>query len=156
MCVSWYCRRSIDPITAPPGDVLNSFRSNSSWQTVPNSYRSAIWGHIMEHVWANTYGCQVPQRGVLESPSGPHGHSPEISRKLSAYSEYLFPAADTNLAMLLALADRYSETATLNVNRQYWQGNGIRFCIATLTKTRRGGPIFEAFYPAQGCVQSKF
>ena len=53
------------------------------------------------------------------------------------------------LAMLLALAsaDRFSDLAALDVNRHYREGNGIRFVITALTKTRQSGPPLEAFYP---------
>ena len=54
------------------------------------------------------------------------------------------------LAMLMALAnaDRCSDLAALDVDRQYNQTNGVRFIITALTKTRHSGPPLEAFYPA--------
>ena len=50
--------------------------------------------------------------------------------------------------MALANADRCSDLAALEVNRLYRQGNGIRFIVTALTKTRQSGPPREAFYPS--------
>ena len=52
------------------------------------------------------------------------------------------------LAVLFALAnaDRSSDLAALDLRFRTYQGNGVRFIIPGLTKTRRSGPPKEAFY----------
>ena len=52
------------------------------------------------------------------------------------------------LAVLFALAnaDRSSDLVPLDLRFRTYQGNGVRFIIPGLTKTRRSGPPKEAFY----------
>ena len=50
--------------------------------------------------------------------------------------------------MALANADRCSDLAALDVDYCTFQGNGVRFIIPSLTKTRKSGPPVKAFYSA--------
>ena len=52
------------------------------------------------------------------------------------------------MLMALSNADRCSVLAALDLNHRSYQTNGVRFIIPGLTKSRRNGPLIEAFYPS--------
>ena len=53
------------------------------------------------------------------------------------------------MLMALANADRCSDLAALDLRFRSFHGNGAKFIIPDLTKTRRNGSPAEAFYPLQ-------
>ena len=65
-------------------------------------------------------------------------------------NELSFQCLSHKLAMLMALsnADRCLDLVALDLNFRAYVGNGVRFVIPGLTKTRRSGPPLEAFYPS--------
>lgn len=50
--------------------------------------------------------------------------------------------------MVLSNADRCSDLVVLDLNFRDYVGNGVRFVIPGLTKTRISGPPLETFYPS--------
>jgi hypothetical protein len=52
------------------------------------------------------------------------------------------------MLMALSNADRSSDLAALDLNFRAYTGDGVRFVIPGLTKTRRNGPPLEVFYPS--------
>ena len=52
------------------------------------------------------------------------------------------------MLMVLSNADRCSDLVVLDLNFRDFVGNGVRFVIPGLTKTRISGPPLEAFYPS--------
>ena len=71
-------------------------------------------------------------------------------KNLPDNKELSFQLLSHKLAMLMALsnADRCSDLVALDLNFRSFVGNGARFIIPGLTKTRRNGPPLEAFYPS--------
>ena len=50
------------------------------------------------------------------------------------------------MLMALSNADGCSDLAALDLNHRTYQTNGVRFITPGLTKSRKNGPLIEAFY----------
>ena len=158
---SWCLERHLDP---PLRDVLEflceQFRSGKQYRTI-NTIRSAI---SMTH--SEIDGTRVGQhplvsrflKGVFNSrpPTPRYSATWDVDvvltylRGLPANPELSFQNLSHKLAMLMALsnADRCSDLVALDLRFKSEQGNGVKFVIPGLTKTRRTGPPVVAFYTA--------
>jgi hypothetical protein len=162
--VSWCIERETDPLSAPVREVLEflceRFEAGKQYRTI-NTLRSAI---SMTHEEVD--GVRVGQhpmvsrflKGVynLRPPAPKHTTTWDVDTVL----DYLNGLPDNacldlqqlshKLTMLLALtnADRCSDLAALDLSYRTYLGNGVRFIIPGLTKTRVSGPPLEALYPA--------
>ena len=73
-----------------------------------------------------------------------------VFKSLPENNHLSFQSLTHKVAMLMALtnADRCSDLAALDLCYRSFQGNGVKFIIPGLTKTRKNGPPMEAFYSA--------
>ena len=163
-CDSWCTERSIDPLSAPLNEVLEflleQFEAGKQYRTI-NAIRSAI---SMTHEEVD--GIQVGQhplvtrflKGVFNSrpPAPKYSFTWNVDtvlvflKSLPENNNLSLQQLSHKLVMLMALAnaDRCADLAALDLRYRYAQGNGEKFIIPGLTKTRRSGPPIEAFYPA--------
>ena len=163
----WECRclsRGADPLSAPLKDVLEflllEFQAGKQYQTI-NTTRSTI---SMTHMEVD--GVRIGQHPLVSRmmkgtfngrPPAPRSTSTwDVDMVISYYesspvnSQLSLQTLTHKVAMLFALAnaDRCSDLAALDLNHRTYQGNGVKFIIPGLTKSRRKGPPIEAFYPS--------
>ncbi len=98
-------------------------------------------------------------KGVFNSPPAPRYSSTwdvdvvlNYIMNLPDNEQLSFQCLSHKLAMLMALsnADRCLDLVALDLNFRAYTGDGVRFIIPGLTKTRRkfNGPPLEVFYPS--------
>ena len=161
---SWCFRRGIDPLSAPVRQILEflyeQFEMGKQYRTI-NTLRSAI---SMTHDEVD--GTRVGQhplvsrflKGVFNCrpPAPRYTTTWDVDVVLSHIkslpdNEHLsFQLLTHKVVMLMALtnADRCSDLAALDLCFRSFHGDGVKFIIPGLTKTRRKGPPVEAFYSA--------
>ena len=138
--------------------LLEQFDVGKQYHTI-NTIRSAI-SMTHEHFDEVAVG-QHPLVtrffwGVFNSrpPAPQYSSTWDVNRVLSYLKSLLtddplpLTLLSYKLAVLFALAnaDRSSDLVPLDLRFRTYQGNGVRFIIPGLTKTRRSGPPKEAFY----------
>ena len=156
--------RGIDPLSAPVRQILEflyeQFEMGKQYRTI-NTLRSAI---SMTHDEVD--GTRVGQhplvsrflKGVFNCrpPAPRYTTTWDVDVVLSHIkslpdNEHLsFQLLTHKVVMLMALtnADRCSDLAALDLCFRSFHGDGVKFIIPGLTKTRRKGPLVEAFYSA--------
>ena len=162
--VGWCIEREADPLSAPVKEVLEflceRFEAGKQYRTI-NTLRSAI---SMTHEEVD--GVRIGQHPmVARFLKGVYNLRPPAPKYTTTWDvdtvlDYLSNLPDNEslslqqlshkLTMLLALtnADRCSDLAALNLSYRTYLGNGVRFLIPGLTKTRSSGPPLESHYPA--------
>ena len=161
---SWCLTRNIDPLSAPLNSILEflleQFNMGKQYRTI-NTLRSAI---SMTHDEVD--GTRIGQHPLVSRfLKGVFNNRPPAPRYSSTWDvdvvlnyimnlphneQLSFQCLSHKLAMLMALsnADRCSDLVALDLNFRAYTGDGVRFVIPGLTKTRRNGPPLEVFYPS--------
>ena len=158
----WCLERGSDPISAPINTILefllHQYEAGKMYRTI-NTMRSAI---SMTHEEVD--GVRVGQHAlVTRFLKGIYNCRPpcpkySCTRDVDIVLRYIenlpdnkdlsFQQLSHKLVMLMALAnaDRCSDLAALDLSYHSSVGNGERFRIPGLTKSRRKGPPLESFY----------
>ena len=154
--------RNKDPLSAPIGDILefllDQYEAGKQYRTI-NTLRSAIsmtheevdgvrigQHSLVSRFLKGIYNCRPPQPKYLATWDV--DTVLDYIRKLPDNNDLSFQQLTHKLAMLMALAnaDRCSDLAALDIRYHSAQGNGEKFVIPGLTKSRRKGPPLESFY----------
>ena len=154
---SWCTERSTDPLSAPLSEVLEflleQFESGKQYRTTKSAISmthdevdgTRVGQHpLVTRFLKGVFNCRPPALKysftwkvdtVLALPDNDSLSLQQLSHKLV-------------MLMALANADRCSDLAALDLRYRCAQGNGEKFIIPGLTKSRHSGPPIEAFYPA--------